>query len=268
MSATCPNGHASTADDYCDVCGAPIDASAVAAAGASGLDLDGADGAAADAGDAATGSTPGVPDADTATPAGQVCPDCSTVNIADALFCEGCGYDFTTRTSARGADAAADAAADRADKGAASDGAADAPAVDRAFEWVAEVWIDPAWYGAQQATDQMPSPGLPAVVPLRKTSLLVGRRSQSRNIEPDIDCEPDTAASRRQAQLTTDGTRWFVEDLQSANGTFVGPASGALPDDPIAAGPKHELQPDDRVYVGAWTRIVVRRATRDEQSTL
>ena len=24
MTYTCPNGHASTADDYCDTCGAPI----------------------------------------------------------------------------------------------------------------------------------------------------------------------------------------------------------------------------------------------------
>ena len=59
-----------------------------------------------------------------------------------------------------------------------------------------------------------------------------------------------------------------MEDLESANGTFVGSASGALPEDPIPVGAKRELAPDDRIYVGAWTRIVVRPATEDEQATL
>ena len=88
---------------------------------------------------------------------------------------------------------------------------------------MAEVWIDPAWYEAQESPDPLPSPGLPTVVPLRGRSLLVGRTSQSRNIHPAIDCEADSGVSRRQAQLTTDGHRWWVEDLESANGTFVGP---------------------------------------------
>ena len=59
-----------------------------------------------------------------------------------------------------------------------------------------------------------------------------------------------------------------MEDLDSANGTFVAPASAPLPEDPIPVGPKHELAPDDRVYLGAWTRIVIRQATDDERATL
>ena len=112
----------------------------------------------------------------------------------------------------------------------------------------------------------MPSPGLPVVVPLTVRSVLVGRVSASRSIHPDIDCTSDTGVSRRHAQLTTDGQRWFVEDLGSSNGTFVGPASGPLPDQPIPVGPRTELDADDRVYVGAWTRIVVRAATDDERA--
>jgi hypothetical protein len=188
------------------------------------------------------------------------------------LFCEGCGYDFTTRTSSRDSAAAANTTTGNVAAADAAAGPADAAAVPDAsapgFTWVAEVWIDPDWYAEQQATDPMPSPGLPTVQPLRKTSLLIGRHSQSRNIVPDIDCALDTAASRRQAQLTTDGGRWFLEDLQSANGTFVCPASGPLPADPITPGVKQELQVDDRIYVGAWTRIVIRRATADEIASL
>lgn len=136
------------------------------------------------------------------------------------------------------------------------------------FDWVAEVWIDPGWYDAQQSPDPMPSPGLPVVVPLQSKSILIGRTSTSRNIHPQIDCESDSSVSRRQTQLTTDGRRWWVEDLDSANGTFVAPATGPIPSDPIPVGVKHELAADDRIYVGAWTRIVIRQATEDEKASL
>ena len=46
----------------------------------------------------------------------------------------------------------------------------------------------------------------PHVVPLKNTSMLIGRASRSRNITPDIDLSSDNGISRRHAQLTTDGT--------------------------------------------------------------
>jgi hypothetical protein len=200
------------------------------------------------------------------------------VNVPDALFCENCGYDFTTGTMPRPLDPPSDspaAAGDPGDEAAAAggqtgapDGDGSAPAAAESFDWVAEVWIDPAWYEAQESPDPLPSPGLPTVVPLRGRSLLVGRTSNSRNIHPAVDCESDSGVSRRQAQLTTDGSRWWVEDLDSANGTFVAPASAPLPDDPIPVGTKQELAADDRVYLGAWTRLVIRPATDEERQTL
>ena len=140
-----------------------------------------------------------------------------------------------------------------------ADGASTEP-----FEWLAEVWVDPDWYQTQEAEDPCPSPGLPTIMPLRHRSVLLGRVSTSKNTNPEIDLSSDPGVSRRHAQLTTDGSRWFVEDLGSSNGTFVGPASGPLPLRSIAVGPKTELGDDDRLYVGAWTRVVVRRATPDE----
>ncbi len=129
---------------------------------------------------------------------------------------------------------------------------------------MAELWIDPQWYGEQSSPDPLPSAGPPEVVPLRHTSLLVGRESKSRDIHPDIDCGTDNGVSRRHAQLTTDGTRWWVEDLGSSNGTFVAEAVDALPKTPIDVGVKREVGPDDRIYVGSWTRLVIRKAAPGE----
>jgi hypothetical protein len=135
----------------------------------------------------------------------------------------------------------------------------------RRESYVAEIWIDPDWYEVQETDEPMPSVALPATVVLSVDNL-IGRASTSRNIHPEVDCGVDSGVSRRQARLSTDGTRWYVEDLGSANGTFVGPASGPLPTSPIQG--RYELGPDDRIYVGAWTRIVVRKASKDEVDSL
>ena len=208
-------------------------------------------------------------------PGRQPCPNCGADNSVDALFCENCGYDFTTGTMPRSLVSAESPNATYVDHvppaptiPAPTTGNGSTVSPPGAFDWVAEVWIDPAWYQAQQSPDPMPSPGLPVVVPLHSKSILIGRTSRSRNIHPQIDCESDSSVSRRQTQLTTDGRRWWVEDLDSANGTFVAPATGPIPSDPIPVGVKHELAADDRIYVGAWTRIVIRQATEDEKASL
>lgn len=245
----CPAGHETTATDYCDVCGIAMDA-APAAGGDSPND---------------TSMLPTVPPAEDDAAAGAAagtCPSCQTSNPADALFCEACGYDFTTGSMPRQARPPA----------AAPDAAAVTPAADPnpspviTDGWVAEIWIDPDWYADQKSTDPLPSPGLPIVVPLKHQSILIGRASRSRNITPDIDLSTDNGISRRHAQLTTDGTRWWVEDLGSSNGTYVGGSVGPLPTQAVPPGQRKEISVDDRVYLGAWTRIVVRKASAGEIS--
>jgi hypothetical protein len=267
----CPNGHFTSAADYCDICGAPL-GPAAGVAGQADPQVPGATGVAA-------------PDAVPAPTTLDPCPACGTPHGPDALFCEGCGYDFTTGTMPRpldpptGLDPApppgpapdAAVATGEADVPASAPGEEDAsglpdvPVPPPAGRWVVELWVDPAWHTESQSPDPLPSSGPPRTIVLTSRSALVGRPSVSRNIHPDVDCADDTGVSRRQAQLTTDGTRFWVEDLESANGTFVGGSGGTLPKNPLPVGVKHELGADDRVYVGAWTRLVVRPATEDEQ---
>lgn len=138
------------------------------------------------------------------------------------------------------------------------------PSIPGDDAWVAEIWVDPDWYAHERPEDPMPSAGLPGLVSLRQRSLLVGRPSRSRNIHPDVDCGSDPGVSRRHCQLTTDGLRWWVEDLGSSNGTFVAAAGDPLPDSSLTQGVRQEIQEGDRIFIGAWTRLVIREALPGE----
>jgi len=252
----CPQGHSSEATDYCDVCGTPIVAAAAAPVAP------------------APAAGPGT------------CAHCGAPAAAGALFCENCGYDFTTGslpvpspatppvptpapTTAPGSSSLdLSAPAGPTPTGptptAPAPAGLDTPPPAGPDEWVAEIWVDPDWYAVQKPEDPIPSPGPPALVPLRERSVLVGRPSVSRNIHPKVDCGADSGVSRRQCQLNTDGQRWWVEDLDSSNGTYVSRVGDPIPTLPIPAGQRRELQDGDRLYVGAWTRIVIRKALPGE----
>ncbi len=253
---------------------APSTSGSPGAAPVSSLDLDVAGGAAATSAASSagtrgpsgsfdqTGSLGAGGSSDAAGSTGdRPCPNCGAPNAPDALFCEACGYDHTTGSMPRRApvgipDAGEDSAAP--------------PNASTALRtpWVAEIWIDPRWYANQGSPDPLPSQGPPVVVALRNASLLIGRVSVSRGIQPDIDCGVDNGVSRRHAQLTTDGTRWWIEDLDSSNGTYIGDAVGDLPTTAIPVGQKREVDADDRIYLGSWTRIVLRPSTDDEVAAL
>jgi FHA domain/Double zinc ribbon len=247
MTSTCPQGHTSATDDFCDVCGTPIEPVTGAAVEPAPTVRSGPTPAPA----------PPAPAARTAGPR-KTCPNCQAGNAADALFCEDCGYDFATGQLPP-PPAQIDPISGRA---AAPVGSTPKPA---GVTWVAEVWVDPDWFTHQQAAGSCPTSGLPSVVPLRGIVELIGRRSRSRNINPEIDCSGDGAISHRHAELSLNGERWSVKDLGSTNGTYVG-APGTYPDQQLAPQQPRELADDERIYLGAWTRIVVRKATDAEKA--
>ena len=386
MTVTCPEGHRSEATDYCDTCGAPIGAAESGAEAGSGMQVGPGFGAGASpAGGPALPGQPGaaaggsVLDLDPAGPIPTItCPHCGGINLEDALFCEACGYDFTTGAAPlddepveqqsaaveteqkgmeqKGTEPAVDAPgaeveptvavaeADASEESAPGElepvgpvpaqtenddqvageaddidaevagaskvpGGADSvepegedgpedggpqpeaapapaptppptsearpahprprhtpPSRDLADAWVVEMWVDPDWYAVQQTDEACPSAGVPDIVVVRRNVVLVGRPSGSLGVRPDVDAGADSAVSRRHAQLTSDGTRWWIEDLGSSNGTFVGVVGDPLPTEPLAPGQRVEIDRDDRIYVGAWTRLVIRQATESEKA--
>jgi hypothetical protein len=101
----------------------------------------------------------------------------------------------------------------------------------------------------------------PAFCPDRRfvlsgSQLLVGRRSRSRGIEPDIDLTgppEDAGVSHAHALLvSTPEGGWSLVDLGSANGTFLNEGT-----DPIEANTPVPLKNGDRIHVGAWTTLTV-----------
>ena len=119
------------------------------------------------------------------------CPHCSELNPSDALFCEVCGYDFTTGQVPAPAIATPPVTA--------------AP-VESALGWIVVIEVDPQWYAlkgtlADQACPQASS----STVPLSNHTALIGRSSASRGLRPEVALDADTGVSRRHAQFVRDG---------------------------------------------------------------
>lgn len=133
--------------------------------------------------------------------------------------------------------------------------------------WAAVVASDRNYYDSVWAADVPPEEiisfpeGIPdRRFPLSGNELLIGRRSVSRGIHPEIDVTSppggpptDTGVSREHAKLVIgpDGS-WSVVDLGTENGTLVNGRE-------IPPGTLIRLRDGDRVNLGMWTVITVTR---------
>ena len=135
--------------------------------------------------------------------------------------------------------------------------------------WAAVVGADRAYYNTAFEADDPPDKiiGFPEGAPERRfplsgAELLIGRRSVSRKILPEIDLtspaggpSTDIGVSREHAKLVAgpDGS-WSVIDLGTDNGTLVN-GREIPPRTPI------RLRDGDRLNLGMWTVITI---TRDQ----
>jgi hypothetical protein len=275
--ATCPSGHASASDDFCDVCGVLIGA-------APELGLGGGPGSGA----TLAGTQAGGPAAGGSGSPGEACPQCGVTRTGQ--FCESCGYDFTTAWSASPGVARAavpeplppvapvpvppvpvppvPATAVPSSRTAAPETVVPVPipvpgagAPSAAVHWAAVVTADRAYYDDIKAAGgpDADSISFPAYYPQRHfplsgTEVRIGRRSQSSGITPEIDLSvppADPGVSRLHAVLlrSPDGT-WAVVDPGSANGTLVNGSE-------IPEGQAVPVHPGDLIHVGAWTAISI-----------
>jgi O-antigen/teichoic acid export membrane protein len=129
--------------------------------------------------------------------------------------------------------------------------------------WTVVVGTDRTYY--ERILTARSLDGLPVVFPeygnelrfaLVGKQMRIGRRSSARDLEPDIDLaatSADPAVSRLHAVLIAapDGS-WAVLDPGSANGTLLNGRK-------LAVGDLTALHDGDRINLGAWTVITVRR---------
>ncbi|MEA2686559.1 MAG: hypothetical protein QOE93_1754 [Actinomycetota bacterium] len=272
MSTTYPCdtcGSESATSDYCDVCGAAIDApsAAVPAAAAAGAIPS------APATDP-TGTDPGL--APPGPPA-ATCYFCGAPRGRDDVFCEVCGLDFISGQMPAPPPPAPPAPVVRGTTGPATPVPPGPPSVGApsvsgvpaiasttvmaaSTGWTAVIGADRAFFDTNVTAGVVAFPDAvgPREVPLMGDELTIGRRSESRGWYPDIDLRSpvdDPAVSRRHAvlQRQADGS-WAVLDEASTNGTWCNDE-----EDPIAHGVLRALHDGDRLLLGAFTCITIRR---------
>jgi predicted component of type VI protein secretion system len=225
---TCPNGHDSADDEFCEVCGLAM----AGAAKAPAAPVSSASAAVAPA---------GAPER-----TGTRCPNCDTP--LDGRFCEECGHDSLATPPPR------------TSRPPAPDGARTAAAQP---VWTATVSADRAYYdsvialGGPDADSIAFPPYCPErYFPLRGNRITIGRRSTSRGTHPDIDLTgppEDPGVSHLHAVLILQDATLSVVDVGSSNGTTVNDNQS-----PLRTNVPHPLSNGDRIHLGAWTTITIR----------
>jgi hypothetical protein len=229
----CPKGHQSTEPDFCSECGSRIQGA----------------------------SAPPAAPAPPAKVAAEACPDCGATRAADSgSFCEVCGYNFVTGAHGEVPVAAAPpempappapvppvTPAQPAPPAAPAAPIAPAPPITG---WTAVVVVDRSL--REPGSPEPPAGVGPFTIPLDKPLNMIGRRSDSRAIFPEIPLNYDDAVSHRHAVLQLgDNGALVLRDIGAANGTRLnGKDVEPMVDKPLADG--------DEITLGHWTRITVK----------
>ncbi len=231
---TCSAGHHSGSSDFCDTCGTRLGAP--------------------------TGATLTI----TAGPPDSPCPRCG--NVRAGHFCESCGFDFTGIADGGGRapyqpdGMAADLAASGHLTGLADPPSGSVPRQAATGTWTAVATADWLHYERVIAggSAELAAVQFPGYCPERRFRLTgpemrIGRGSVTRGIDPEIDLTgppADPGISRLHAVLIGGLSGWSIMDPGSANGTQVN-------EDEIPLGVPVPLSDGDRIYLGAWTRLVI-----------
>ncbi|MFI7700118.1 FHA domain-containing protein [Nonomuraea sp. NPDC049480] len=231
--ASCPQGHASGADDYCDVCGAQMTAAPAPPQSQAPVD----------------GSAEG-------------CPICRTPRAGQ--FCEVCGHDFSGDGSAAQRGHPSLHPEQQGSAIGQGDGAS-VPLPATGARWEAVTAADRAYYEKiiAEGGPDADAVAFPPYCPERSFGLYgeqvrIGRRSRARNVVPEIDLTgppEDPGVSHLHAVLLAqpDGS-WTLVDPGSSNGTQV---NGK----PLKVNVPVRVGPGDRIHLGAWTVITIREGT-------
>ncbi|MFU8850193.1 FHA domain-containing protein [Micromonospora sp. SL1-18] len=137
------------------------------------------------------------------------------------------------------------------------------PSEPASRRWTVAVHPDSAYFEVVRAMggEDAGAMAFPQFAPERQfvltgQQMVIGRRSRSRGINPDIDLAgppEDPGVSHLHALLVAQQDGWAVVDLESANGTYLNDPS-SNPIDPNVPVP---LKDGDTIYLGAWTALTI-----------
>ena len=165
-------------------------------------------------------------------PPASPCPNCGEPNGPDSRFCEDCGFDLASAP----------------------------PTDDGPTTWEAVVLVDRGFYDELDPDGiAFPDTTTERRVPLSGECARIGRRRHSSPDGPEIDLAgppEDTGVSHHHAELVNGEDGWSLLDCGSTNGTFLNDLA-----EPLAPGQPVAVHDGDRIHVGAWTTIVIERAT-------
>ena len=143
------------------------------------------------------------PAAPTATPAVRTCPRCGSAIQPGEGFCTRCGLQLGALPEARPA-------------------------------------------RQEQVVSLLMANNMAINLPIQ-AEVIIGREDSLTDTFPDIDLTPygasEQGVSRRHARIITDGSQYFIEDLESTNYTFVN-------QERVKPGERRPLQPGDQVRFG------------------
>lgn len=168
----------------------------------------------------------------------ESCPRCGDPRFG--RFCEQCGYSYSTSYS-------------KSYSKSYSTGSSPL--------WCAVIAPDRDYFetaGAAAQAFTFPATNQARRVTLTGSAVRIGRHSRSRAITPEIDLAvppADPCVSREHARLLSqpDGT-WAVIDDGSENGTYLNGGTTPIPSRQLIP-----LSEGDRVHLGVWTTITLRR---------
>ncbi len=266
MTTTCPKdpSHQSDDPDYCSVCGAKIQGGSVLSSASF-----------ASAAPAASASTGGA----------ETCPDCGTPRNNNGRFCEVCRFNFETRASGVAppvvvamplapepapapmlvAEPAPVSVAPAPPAAPISPAAPPAPSVvldapapptpaiaadGSLIHWEISAIVDGSLYAEPDPNVPLPANEPERVFPLDFAEMLIGRRSDRKDIHPEIPLA-DPGISHRHAKLQRqpDGN-FILLDVGSTNGTQLNGVD-------VQPGVRLPLHDGDEITLGCWTRITL-----------
>jgi hypothetical protein len=250
--------HTSTDSQFCSICGARVIAVKESSDEEPKIRIDGP-------------RTSAVASVENSASVSESCPDCGWhLQDRHQRFCSICRFDFVVRDGSvehiietLGSDApdtvhaasgATTAFVISAGKPSTVSHVAAGPSknVSASGRWEVHVRVDCSLYVDPDPDCPCPSTEAPLLFHLDLPEQVIGRRSQSKKIFPEIPLL-DPGVSHRHGKLLVevDGSLYFL-DVGSANGTKLNGTE-------TAAGAKLKLRVGDELTMGCWTRIKIAR---------